>query len=227
MCASHGGDGGGVDGEGQRAVERIIRRFFRRHRELRDEFLESDELETPIMVLDDSGERLDPVAGIEIVDITDHLVGGRVDMTADNAATATITGKFGDLIFELPDEADGLLDAGLDGLTEREVFLAAQFAEPVVEAIEAKEKRVTHVAQVGEDDHVLHDTVKHVAMQHEVAALRGFQDVILDEAQAVELHRNEACKKIVVVAAEIHDLGVTLLHEGEDAADKARVARVH
>ena len=47
--------------------------------------------------------------------------------------------------------------------------------------------------------------------------------MILDEAEAVELHRDQAREEIVVVAPEVDDLGVAFLHEGEDAADEARV----
>jgi hypothetical protein len=54
---------------------------------------------------------------------------------------------------------------------------------------------------VGEEDHVLDDAVEDVAVEHEVAAAGGVEDVVFDEAEVLELHGEEAGEEVVVVAA--------------------------
>ena len=62
--------------------------------------LKVDEFEAAVVVLDDRGERLDPVAGVEIMDVADHLVGRRVDVAADDAAAAAVARERGELVLE-------------------------------------------------------------------------------------------------------------------------------
>src|SRR6478609_2248682 len=121
----HNGGADGGFGEGQRLVAFGLAGVVLRHRELGAEFLERDQLEAAVMVLDDGGERFDPVAGVQVMNVPDHLVGGGVDVAADDTPAAAVAGERGDLFLEVADEADGLLDARLDRLAEREVLLAA------------------------------------------------------------------------------------------------------
>src|SRR5262245_38117548 len=51
-----------------------------------------DDLEPAVMMLDEGGAAFDPVAVIEVVDIADHAVVGRVDMAADDALRAALAG---------------------------------------------------------------------------------------------------------------------------------------
>ena len=50
-------------------------------------------------------------------------------------------------------------------------------------------------------------------MQYEVTALRRVENVVFNQVQAVELHRDESREKIVVVPAQVDDFGVAFLHE--------------
>src|SRR4051812_37801771 len=58
----------------------LFRHFVGSHRILAYEVGEVDQFVAPIPVLDDCGERFDPIAGIEIVDVADDFVRGAVDV---------------------------------------------------------------------------------------------------------------------------------------------------
>ena len=178
-------------------------------------------------MLDDGGERLDPVAAVEVVDIADHLVGGGVDVAADDAGAAALVRKARDVALEFRDVVHRALHAGLDGLAERPVFLAAPRAPVVVGAVEVEQHLVAPVAEVREEDEIARDGVEHVAVQHQIAAaVRRLVQVLLDDGEVLEVEREHLAEHVVVVAAQVDHLRVAFFHVFEDDADETRVGVV-
>jgi len=70
----------------------------------------------------------------------------------------------------------------------------------VVNAIEVQQHPVAPVAEVREEHEVLGHGVEHVAMQHQVAPAQTLVDVVLDDAQVLEVEREERREDVIVVA---------------------------
>lgn len=155
------------------------------------ELFEVNELETTVIVFDDRGERLNPIARVEIVDIANVANFRRVDVSADHAHATLGLGQGRELLFEFRDMADGGLDLGLDRFAERIVLLAPPGAKLVVNPVEAQEETVTEITKVRDDDHVLDHRVEDVAVQNQVVTLTRVMDVVFDDIQISEFQREK------------------------------------
>src|SRR5262245_38135382 len=69
-----------------------------------------DDLEATVMVLDERGAALDPVAVIHVMDVVDHAVVGGVGMATDYALGAALAGLADHRALEMRDEFDRFLD---------------------------------------------------------------------------------------------------------------------
>ena len=87
-------------------------------REVSQDLWVADELIRSVQVLDDGGQRFDPVAGIQIMHAVNHAVGRRVDVAAHDALTAALAGEGGDALLKFRDVAHGGFYAGFDGLAQ-------------------------------------------------------------------------------------------------------------
>ena len=135
-----------------------------------------------------------------------------------------IAGQLGDVLLELRHMADRGLHAGLDRLAQRPIFFAAPCPPGVIGAVEFQEHVVTPVTEVREKSEILGDRVEHVAMQDKIAAAQTFVDMILDDLKVLKVERQERGEHVVVVAADIHHLGIALFEHLEDDADESRVS---
>src|SRR5208283_5664275 len=88
-------------------------RFLRRHGIIPEEAHEVDQFEPSVVVFDNGRQRLDPVAGIQVVDLADHLVRGRMDVPAHHADALMVVSQLGDVVFKLGHMTNRGLDAGL------------------------------------------------------------------------------------------------------------------
>ena len=48
-----------------------------------------NQFKATVVVFDDGGERLNPVAAVEVVDFSEHFIGGGVDVAAHDAEAVT------------------------------------------------------------------------------------------------------------------------------------------
>ena len=81
----------------------------------------ADDLETAIMVLEDTGARLDPIAGVDVAHAEHVAVRGVVNMAANNTL-CLMTLSFGrEVLFEVTDVIHDLLDLTLCPRRQRPV----------------------------------------------------------------------------------------------------------
>jgi len=214
--------------EGVRRVGGGVRRLLGMHAvlgegELLNEVGVLDELVGAVPVLDDRRQGLDPVAGVQVMHLAQHLVRGCVNMPAHHASAAPGAGQFRNVLLEVRDMAHGRLHAGLDGPAEGPVLEPPPRAPHVVGAIDRKERLVAPVAEVRQEHEVLRHRVEDVAVEDEVASLHALVDVLVHDREVLELEREELGEDVVVVAAEVDDLRVPLLEHLQDDADEVRV----
>lgn len=145
-----------------------------------------------------------------------------MDVPADDSRAALLRGDLHQMLLEVADVGDRGLDFLFDPLRDRVVGQPAAEPSPVVEAVEPHERRVAHVAHLGEPPHRRGDVVEDVAVQHVVAFVAARVDVLLQDADVGELQGQDAVQKVVVVAAQVDDVCVVL--DVEQAADEVRVA---
>jgi len=182
-----------------------------------------DEFVASIVVLDDGGERFDPVARIEIVGIAEHFVRWGVDVATHDAHAIALFRELSDVFFEVGDVIHGFFDASFDRLAERPVFLPAPSPIGVVDAVEVEERTITPVSEMGEEDEIFGDGIKDITVEDEVAARWTFVNVVFDDRKIFECEREKGAENIVMVAAQVDHLGPTLLKFLEDDANEARV----
>ena len=95
-----------------------------------------DQLETTVMMLDQGGAALDPVAVIAVVDAVDHRHLGRMDVAADHTVGVSFSGLAHDSLFEIGDELHRFFDPAFQKSGQRPVGqseLSAQAIEMTVE----------------------------------------------------------------------------------------------
>jgi len=170
-----------------------------------------EHFKSPVLVFDDGGERLHPVAGIEVVDVAQYLIVGRVDVSADDAAALTLARQVFQLLLVFTDEADGALDLSFDRLAEGEVFLAAPFPVAVVTTVDSQQTLVADVSQHCQPLMVNSDCVKSVSVHDKVVAAGTFVDIFFQHFNLAEEERQATSKEVIVVAAQIDDFRATLL----------------
>jgi len=175
------------------------------------------------VVLDNGGERFDPVAAIKVMDFAEHFVGGGVDVSAHDAEAIPGFGESGNMFFKVGDVVYGGFDASFDGFAKRPVLEPAPGPPDIVGAIEFKECAVAPVSEMGEPDEIFRHGVKDIAMQHEITAARTFVDVFFYEGEVFEIKWEKLGEDVVVVAAYVDDLGVFFLQFFEYNADEACV----
>ena len=147
-----------------------------------------------------------------------------MDVAAHDAVAAAAGGERLQVLLEAGDEADGRLHLALDGLREGEVLLAAPGAPLVVEAVDIQQHLVADVAQHREPAHLGRHRVEGVAVDaEEPPALQVDVDVFLGQLDAVEGDRDQVADEVVVVAAQVDDLGAVLLRHLHDAAEDGGV----
>jgi hypothetical protein len=61
-------------------------------------------------MLDDGCTAVDPIPAVDVTDAVDILDGGRVDMSADDPLDSPLLDVAGNGVFEVEDEAYGVLD---------------------------------------------------------------------------------------------------------------------
>src|SRR5262245_53827119 len=86
----------------QASVTMTIR--TRRLHNVYTQFRPLEDLESPIIVLDEGGAAFDPVAVVQIVDVFDHAVVGCVDVATNDALGAALTSLAHDSVLEVRDE---------------------------------------------------------------------------------------------------------------------------
>ena len=87
-------------------------------------------------MFDNPGERFHPVARIQIMHSSDHLVGRSVDMPTDDSVTIPMTSVSLQLLLVPSDKRNRGLHLGLDGLAQRKVVESPFVAIPVVKAVD-------------------------------------------------------------------------------------------
>jgi len=187
------------------------------------EFLVVEHFKAPVLVFHDGCERLHPVAGIEVVDIAQRLIIGRVDVSADDAAALTLASQVFQLLLVFADEADGALDLGFDRLAQGEVFLAAPCSVAVINPVDSKQALVADISKHCQPLMVDGDCVKPVSVHDEVVAPGAFVDVFFEDFNLAEEERQATSEKVIVVAAQIDDLRVPLLDFFEHQTNKSRM----
>ena len=164
-----------------------------------------------------------PVSGVQVVGVFDHLVGGGVDVAADDAVAAFPLRQLLQLLLVAAHKADHVFDLHLHPAAEGEALLVAPAQPGVVGAVQAQQQLVAHGAHLGQPDVVGRHVVKAVSMHHEVAAMRGFVDVLVHQGEARELEGEELFQDVVVVAAQVDHFRSFLFHFLEHGAHKVRV----
>ena len=75
-------------------------------------------------MFDDGGQALNPVAGVEVMDVINMFVGRRVDMPADDTLTVALVCKFLQLHLVLVNERHRRLHLALYSFTDGIMLLA-------------------------------------------------------------------------------------------------------
>jgi hypothetical protein len=184
-----------------------------------------DEFEATVIGFADGGEAFDPVAGIEIVDAIDHLVGWSVDMAADDAHTIPLCGKITQGIFITAHGVDGVFNLGLDGTADGVVFLAPELAGPVVKPVDHEEHGIAETPQQGKPSEIGGDGIKGIAMHADIIAVRSLVDVFVAKMDAVELKRKDFPEEVVMIAPQVDDFRAVLFRFFQNDPDEAGVFR--
>jgi len=139
------------------------------------------------VVLDNRGETLDPVAGIEIVHIADDFVCWGMNVSADDAIAFALMGEFLQLLFVAIDEGNRGLDFAFDGLADGEILLAAEGTPFVINTIEGEQRVITECSEHGEPAVIGGHAIKAITVNDEVFfPIQGGVYVLLDDADRAE-----------------------------------------
>lgn len=149
-----------------------------------------NEFHASIVILDDSGEALHPIARVQVSDLADLLVLWGVDMAANDAVAVLVDGEFLEELLIFIDEADGGFHLSFHSLTKGEIFLTTPYAPAVVVAINGQQGVVANGTKRGEPPVIRRDAIEAIAVHNEVAELIcGDVDVLFEETDFAEGER--------------------------------------
>jgi hypothetical protein len=166
-----------------------------------------DEFETAVVMLDDRGAGIHPVAAIGIDQAVHLLERGPVDVAADHAVQAALAHVVHDRVLEIEDELQRAFDTALGVARQRPVARnaeqAAQLRQP---AVDAHQVVVGHVAQHRHPAVVARDLVEVVAVdEQEATSVRGFVHMLVNDVDIAEGGLAVVAQCLVVVAGDEHD----------------------
>ena len=156
--------------------------------------------------------------------IAKHFNGRGVDVPTHDADAISLLRDLSDVFLKIRNMIHGFFDASFDRLAERPVFFTTPSAVGVVEAVDFEQGSIAPVAEMGEEYEIFSHRIEDIPMQNEVTAGGAFVNVIFDDRKVFESEREKRAYNIVVVSAEVDDLGIALLQFLEDDADEARVS---
>ena len=165
-----------------------------------------------VVILGQGGQRLDPVARIEVEDVAHHALVGLVDVAADDALRVMAPGFRRQQFLEAADIIDRVLHLKLRPGGQRPVGQPQPPAHYVQVCVQRQRGFVGPVTEQGEPLGVAHHHVEHVAVDDEVAlAVRRLVDGGLLHLDAAEMAAVIVAQEFVVVAGNI-DQPASLAH---------------
>ena len=171
-------------------------------------------------MFDDTGEGLDPISAVQVVDSADELIGGGVDVAANDAAAILLLSQALQLRLIAAGITDRLLDACLDHFAEGKVFLSEPATGPVVKAVDSQKGVIADRAEDSQPAVIGGDAVKAIAMDDEVVTMWRLVDVLVHDLKAAQFQRDEPVEQVVVIAPEINDFGILLFEFSHDQSDE-------
>src|SRR5262249_25938975 len=127
----------------------------------------SDELEAAIMVLDERGAALHPVAAIVVIELADLADRSRMDVATQDGVNRKLLCVTNDRLLEFTYEVHRVLDSFFRVRAKRPITETEAAAEKVYRGIERKKKLVTNIAQKREPLGVLDNRVELVSVNNE------------------------------------------------------------
>ena len=117
----------------------------------------------------------------------------------------------GDNLLIMRDELDGVLHLGLGVLRQRPVGQIEPPPHRVDRHVQAHQRAIGSVADIGEPAVRQRDDVEFIAMQHQqAAAVGGFVDRLAADLDPAEIEAGELPEHLVMIAGDIDDAGATL-----------------
>src|SRR5882724_12929287 len=158
------------------------------------------------------------------MNISDHPIGGSVNVTTHHADAPSAFGKLGDVLLKIGNVIHGGFNPRFHGFAEGIVFLALPRSPGVVGAIDMEEHAVAPVANIGQENEILGDGIKDIAVQDKVFHSRGFVDKVLDDAEVLKGDRKKLRENVIMVTAQVNHLGILFLEFLQDKPYKTRVS---
>ncbi len=127
-----------------------------------------------------------------------------MDVAAYDAITAATARFFRHHLFEIANEAHGILGLVLQVLRHRPIRQVELQADRVQPAIELEQHGVDRIAEVGEPACVVHDTVEQIAVRDPQAlAVCGHVDGIFGDNDLAQREADELADEFIVVARDV------------------------
>jgi hypothetical protein len=157
-------------------------------------------------MFDQRGEAFDPVAVITVKDAVDHADFRMMNVPADHAIRAALSGLAGHCGLKVADVAYGPLDLQLQVARQAPVGQSETGAQRVETTIDLESPLVPDVAQIGQPLGALNDAIEEVAVRDpESSAVGGHMDAFGKHVDAAEVVLDIAPCELVVIAGDEYD----------------------